>query len=259
VASVEIQGLARAVAVLDCFSVNRPQLGVREIARQLDMPASTVGRILASMNHLGLLHQNPRTKLYRIGSKMMIYSHIYASSFDLRELAMPMLEELLHLTNETTSLYVLEGDKRVCAACIESSETLRVVLRVGEHMPLHAGSAGKALLAFMPAEDADRIISSPLKKMTEGTIIDRDVLRRDLEEIRQKGYSVSHGERFEDVIGVAAPIFDNTGKVIAALNVAGPSQRFTDSNVTEYLPVLVGLADRISQLLGYIKIAQHNE
>lgn len=252
-ASGEMQSLTRAVSILDCFSVEKPHLGVREIARQLDMSVSTVGRLLASMNTLGLISQNPATKLYRIGAKVMPYSLIYTSSFNLRESAMPMLEELYRLTNETASLYVLEGDQRVCAACIESSERLRVVVRVGEHMPLHAGSAGKALLAFMPPAEVERILARPLEKMTPKTVTEREILIRDLEDVRAKGYSVSHGERFEDVIGVAAPIFDSASKVVAAINVAGPALRFTDQVVAGHIPALLRLADRISELLGSVR------
>lgn len=252
-AAAEMQSLSRAIAILDCFTVESPQLGVREIARQIDMSVSTVGRMLASLNALGLLSQDATSRLYRMGPKVMSYSMVYTTSLDIRESAKPMLEELYRLTNETVSLYVLEGDERVCATCIESSERLRVVVRPGEHMPLHAGSAGKALLAFMPTEDVTRILSRPLQKMTSKTVISKESIQKELKEIRAKGYATSHGERFEDVIGVAAPIFDSAGKVVAAMNVAGPSQRFSDQAVLKYSPKLMKLADQVSRLLGYVE------
>ena len=250
----EMQSLSRAIAILDCFSVENPQLGVREIARQLGMSASTVGRLLASLNTLGLLSQDPSSRLYRLGPKMMGYSMVYTVSLDIRAGARPMLEELFRLTNETVSLYVLAGDQRICADCIESSERLRVVVRAGEHMPLHAGSSGKALLAFMPPEDVERILSKPLQAMTSKTITDKESILEDLKTIQEKGYAVSHGERFEDVIGVAAPVFDRTGKVVAAINVAGPGMRFTDECVERFRPRIVEFANKLSRLLGYIKI-----
>jgi len=249
----EMQSLSRAIAILDCFTIENPQLGVREIARQIDMSVSTVGRLLASLNTLGLLSQDPTSRLYRLGPKVMGYSMVYTVSLDIRASARPMLEALYHLTNETVSLYVLAGDQRICADCIESSERLRVVVRAGEHMPLHAGSSGKALLAFLPPEDIERIFSKPLVKMTARTITDKESILRELKHIRDQGYATSHGERFEDVIGVAAPVFDSTGKVVAAINVAGPSQRFTDQSVAKYLPELVNSANQLSRLLGYIK------
>jgi DNA-binding IclR family transcriptional regulator len=252
-ASGEMQSLSRAMAILDCFTVESPQLGVREIARQIDMSVSTVGRLLASLNALGLLSQDPASRLYRMGPKVMAYNMVYTASLDIRGSARPMLEELYRLTNETVSLYILAGDKRVCADCIESSERLRVVVRVGEHMPLHAGSAGKALLAFMPPEEAELILSKPLEKMTSKTVTSKESILAELKDIRAKGYATSHGERFEDVIGVAAPVFDNAGMVVAAINVAGPSRRFTDQLVTKHRARLMELAKQISRLLGYVE------
>ncbi len=250
-AAGEMQSLSRAVAILDCFTIENPQLGVREIARQIDLSVSTVGRMLASLCSLGFLSQDSSSRLYRMGPKAMVYNMVYTATLDIRGSARPMLEELYKLTHETVSLYLLAGDVRVCADCIESSERLRVVVRVGEHMPLHAGSSGKALLAFMPSEDVERVLAKPLEKMTSATVTSRERLQKELKDIRAKGYATSHGERFEDVIGVAAPVFDNTGKVVAALNVAGPRVRFTDQSVAKLQPKLMKLASQLSRMLGH--------
>lgn len=252
-AAGEMQSLSRAVAILDCFTIECPQLGVREIARKIGMSASTVGRMLGSLSALGLLSQDGTSRLYRMGPKVMAYNMVYTATLDIRGSARPMLEELYRLTNETVSLYILAGDLRVCADCIESSERLRVVVHVGEHMPLHAGSSGKALLAYMPAEDVERILSRPLEKMTQATVTSKESLLKELKAIRARGYATSHGERFEEVIGVAAPVFDGSGRVVAALNVAGPAQRFTDQAVARLQPKLIILANEISRMLGYVE------
>ena len=251
-ATGEMQSLSRAVAILDCFTIENPQLGVREIARQIDMSVSTAGRMLASLSTLGFLSQDASSRLYRMGPKVMAYNMVYTATLDIRGSARPMLEELYGLTNETVSLYILAGDVRVCADCIESSERLRVVVRIGEHMPLHAGSSGKALLAFMPPEDVERVLSRPLEKMTSATVTSREDILKELKDIRAQGFATSHGERFEDVIGAAAPVFDNTGKVVAAINVAGPGMRFTDQSVADLQPQLVRLANQVSRMLGYV-------
>jgi IclR family KDG regulon transcriptional repressor len=249
--SGEIQSLVRAIAILDCFRVEKPQLGVREVARQLDMSTSTVGRLLATLCSAGILSQDPQTRLYRMGPKVMAWSAVYTSLLDVRARARPVLEELARLTNETVSLYVLERTERVCVERIESPESVRVVVRVGERMPLHAGSAGKALLAFMPPESIDQILVQPLERMTSNTIINRRNLLKELEATRARGYAVSHAERFDDAIGLAAPIFDASGQVIAALNVAGPMSRFTDEHVAKFAPKIVQLANQVSRALGY--------
>ncbi|MBI5304276.1 MAG: IclR family transcriptional regulator [Chloroflexi bacterium] len=250
-ASGEIQSLMRAIAILDCFRADQPQLGVREIARQLTMSTSTVGRLLATLYSAGILSQDPTTRLYRMGPKVLAWGALYTSLLDVREFARPSLEELHRITNETVSLYVLERTERVCVERIESPERVRVVVRIGERMPLHAGSAGKALLAFMPADDIEQIVAQPLERMTERTITNRRALLKELKTIRECGFATSHGERFEDALGLAAPIFDSNGKVTAALNVAGPLLRFTDQHVERFAPKIVLLANQVSRALGY--------
>jgi DNA-binding IclR family transcriptional regulator len=163
-----------------------------------------------------------------------------------------MLEELHRLTRETVNLYVLDGDERVCVDCIESPQRVRVIVQVGERMPLHAGSAGKAILAFARPELIEQILERPLERMTPQTITSRKKLLAELQHIRDCGYAVSLGERFVDAIGLAAPIFDAHGNVVAALNVAGPNMRFTDAEVEKFAPKVIQLANQASRGLGYI-------
>ncbi len=243
--------LGRAVAILDCFSPDRPELGVREIARELHMSPSTVGRILASLQALGILNQNTATRRYMMGSKVLTWSSVYMSQLTVVSAARAALTELHRITCETVSVYVLEGIERICVERIESPERVRVVVRRGERMPLHAGSAGKALLAFAPSSLIDQVLAKPLERMTSKTITNRKQLLRELESVRARGYAVSHSERFEDALGLAAPIFDSSGQVVAALNVAGPTTRFTDAEVDKYAPTIMHLANQVSQTLGY--------
>ncbi len=257
--SSEIRSLVKAFAVVDCFRADQPQLGVREIARQLRISTSTVGRLLVTLRSAGVLSQDPVTRLYRMGSKVLSWSAVYTSGLDVREKSRPMLEELHRLTRETVNLYVLDGNERVCVECIESPQRVRVIVRVGERMPLHAGSSGKAILAFASPELVKKILAHPLERMTANTITNRKRLIEELESIRNCGYAVSHAERFTDALGLAAPIFDNAGNVIAALNVAGPVPRFTDEDVRKYAPKIIQLANQISQLLGYVVIEKRSK
>lgn len=247
----EIHSLVKAFAILDCFSADHPQLGVREIARRLHMSTSTVGRLLVTLHSAGVLSQDPATRLYRIGPKILSWSAVYTSGLNVREKTRPMLEELHRLTRETVNLYVLDGNERVCVDCVESPQRVRVIVQVGERMPLHAGSAGKAILAFASPKLVKQILDHPLERMTANTITNRKKLLDELQHIRDCGYAVSHGERFTDAIGLAAPIFDASGKVIAALNVAGPMMRFTDTEIEKYASKVIQLANQVSHSLGY--------
>jgi len=240
------------VAILDCFRLNQPALGVREVARQLDLSHSTVGRIMAYLKELGILNQDPESQLYMMGPKVLAWAGIYTVSSDVRTLALPIMVDLQDATRETISLYILEGTERVCIERLESPETVRIVQRVGRRIPLYAGSAGKVFLAYMAEALRERILKgSALLPMTENTITDAESLREDLRAIQQRGYAISKGEWIIDAAGVAAPIFNQVGQITAALSISGPIQRFKSPRIKELGELVKTEAKKVSQELGY--------
>jgi len=248
----KIQTLERMVSILDCFSLEKPALGVREAARETTLSPSTTGRIMAYMKEMGILNQDPETHLYMMGSKVLAWAGIYMVTSDVRTVALPVMVRLQEQTRETISLYILEGSERVCVERLESPETVRIVARVGRRIPLYAGSAGKVFLAFMPENRREMILRDiELIPMTEQTITDMDALRDDLDQIREKGYAVSRGEWIIDASGTAAPIFDQRGLITAAISISGPGQRFTDEKIKEMADLLVKETAQISFELGY--------
>jgi len=248
----KIQTLERMVSILDCFSLEKPALGVREAARKTTLSPSTTGRIMAYMKEMGILNQDPETHLYMMGSKVLAWAGIYMVTSDVRTVALPVMVRLQEQTRETISLYILEGSERVCVERLESPETVRIVARVGRRIPLYAGSAGKVFLAFMSENRREMILKDiELIPMTEQTITDMDALRDDLDQIREKGYAVSRGEWIIDASGTAAPIFDQRGLITAAISISGPGQRFTDEKIKEMADLLVKETAQISFELGY--------
>ncbi len=248
----KIQILDRTIAILDCFNLDKPVLGVREIARKTKLSPSTVGRIMAYMKEMGILNQDPESRQYMMGSKVLAWAGIYTVTSDVRTVALPVMVRLQEQTRETISLYFLEGSERVCIERLESPETVRIVARVGRRIPLYAGSAGKVFLAFLPENRREMILRDiDLVPMTERTMTDLDALRANLDQIRQKGYAVSRGEWIIDASGTAAPIFDQHGQITAAISISGPGQRFTDKKIKEIADLLVKEAAQISFELGY--------
>jgi len=247
----ETQSLHRAIAILDCFGISQPELGVREIARQLELHPSTVGRMLTTMTSLGILTQDRESHRYRMGSKVLSWSAVYMSNLDLRADARPYMDELYKATRETVSLYLLDGSTRVCIERLESPQTVRMVARVGERMPLYAGASGKVLLAFLPPEKRDDILRNvQLDRLTEKTIINMQALKDELSLIQKRGYAVSQGERVEGASSVAAPIFDAGNRVLAAINISGPTTRFTKPKLQTYAELVVRASSRLSVAMG---------
>ena len=248
----KIQTLDRSVAILDCFRLDKPSLGVREVARHTNLSPSTVGRMMSYMKEKGILNQDPETLQYMMGAKVLEWAGIYTGTNDVRTISLPVMVRLQEQTRETISLYVLEDNERVCVERLESPETVRIVARVGRRIPLYAGSAGKVFLAFMQENLCEDILRKiDLIPMTERTITDLEVLRADLDQIRKLGYAVSKGEWIIDASGVAAPIFDQMGRITAAMTISGPAQRFTDSAIKEIANLLLKEANKISFELGY--------
>lgn len=247
------QALVKAVAILDCFTQEDGEMGVREIARRVNLSSSATGRLLSAMKDLGILTQNPETRAYAMGSRVLTWAGVYSASQDVRNKALPAIQTLHQSTNETISLYVLDGSERVCIERLESAQSVRIVTRVGRRLPLYAGSAGKAILAYLPPARQEEIIGgTPLQPLTPMTITDPVVLRQELAKVRAEGCAVSHGEWLADASGVAAPILDHLGQPVAAISISGPVSRFMDETVIQrYVEEVKHIAAKISESLGY--------
>lgn len=250
----KVTTLLRVTAILDCFSIDNPALGVREVARRVNMSSSAAGRLMQAMRDMNILTQDTKTSLYSMGLRPLAWAGVYSSTLDVRNIALPFLHELHHDTMETISLYLMDGNDRVCIERLESPQNVRIIARIGRRLPLYAGSAGKVFLAFLPAKRRDEIIdSTELIPLTAKTIVDKENLLSELETIRKQGFAVSRGEWLLDASGVAAPIFDQTGSVVAAVTISGPGQRFTPEKMEEYSRMVVRVARQISDEMGYLR------
>ncbi len=244
--------LAHVCAILDCFTIDRPEIGVREVARMTGLTTSTTGRLMTAMKDRGMLSQNPNSRGYTLGMRLLTWTGVYLTSMDIRTVAQPFMAELQQSTQETISLYVLDGFDRVCVERLESPQNVRIIARLGRRLPLYAGSAGKVMMAYLPEEKVKEIIeASCLAPFTARTITDPSVLMQELEKIRQRGYAVSHGEWIQDASGIAAPVFGPSKDVIGALTISGPTQRFTRDTIEKYAREVVASAHEISKQMGY--------
>lgn len=249
----KMQTLNRAIQILDCYTLDRYELGVREIARLTGLSTSVCGRLMAALKDEGILNQNEVSKTYSIGPKPLRWAEIYSTNLDIRNVALPIINELLVKTQETVSLYILDGSERLCIERMESAQNVRIVARIGRRLPLYAGSAGKVLLAFLPFHRQEEIIKATnFTPFTDSTITNPDQLRQELRKIRQQGFAFSDGEWVADAAGIAAPIFDHKNDVIAALTVSGPSSRFSPTSIQTYKEAILRGAEKISFELGYV-------
>lgn len=247
---------AKAVVKTMCLLETLAQqkdLGVTELATIAGMHKSTVFRFLNSLKELGYVAQDAATERYSLTLKLFELGSSVLSRMELWEQAHPIMEQLAEETRETVHLAVLDNSRLVYLSKIESTQALRVSMmsRIGQSAPIYCTGVGKLLLAHLPPEKAEGILTmEELRRFTANTITDRDKLNGELLRIRQNGYSFDNEEHEVGVRCVAAPVYDNQGDVIAALSISMPSLRLPDGAVPRYRDLVTQAALEISKKLG---------
>ena len=246
-----VDAVLKALTILDCFQV-QPSLQLRQISEMTKLNKSRILRLCGTIESMGYLVHDRETGLYGLGPKLLFLGKVYERNNTLISLARPILRDLARVTGESASLFVVDGNRRLCLAREEGTHTIRYSLSEGEHRELYAGAPGKVLLAFGPEELRRQFLQkNMLRKLTPNTIADPRKLQREFESIRSQGYGFSAGERTPDVAALAAPIYNHEKKVCGALAIAGPVNRFMPQHRRRLLRRLLVAARRLSRGLGY--------
>jgi IclR family KDG regulon transcriptional repressor len=246
-----VKSVSRALDIINIVSTKKNGFGVTEIANQIDINKSSVYRILSTLEQYGFIEQDNETGKYKLGYKFLEISSQLLDSIDLRAEARPFLQELEHYTNEVIHLVVYDQGEVVYVEKLEGNETLRMHSKVGRRAPMHCTSVGKAILASLPEAKVEEIIRSKgMMKHTERTITDYHLLLEELKKIRQTGYALDLEENEYGITCIAAPIFDHTGKAIAAFSISGPTMRMTEERMKDLTDKVIDVSKGISLRLG---------
>lgn len=245
------EGAARVADVLLSFVDGPDSLGVSAIGRELGLSKAVVHRIISSLVERGLLAPDPDSRGYHLGPAAAALGARALRESDLRTVAMPILRDLQHRTNETTTISAYVPDGRIYLDQVASTLEIKMTVELGRRFPLHAGSSSRSILAFLATEQREGVLSEPLEKLTTRTIDDPDTLRESLEITRNRGYAMSDGERQVGAGSVAAPIFGVDGQVRGAISVCGPAARVDGATRDRFAPLVVEAADQISRGLGW--------
>ncbi|NUU24370.1 MAG: IclR family transcriptional regulator [Streptomycetaceae bacterium] len=247
-----IAAVERALDVLLLFGRSgRPDLGVTEIAQELGITKGAVHRILTALRSRRLVTADPSTRRYALGPAAVALGRAYLARTDLRMLAGPELRRLADECGETATLSVRRGGTRIYVDQVVPDNELRIEVPIGTPYPLHAGASSKALLAFLADDEIDAYLGQGrLDALTERTVTNPAALRKELGQIRKRGYATSSGERQDGAAALAAPVLDHDGCVIAVISVSGPQTRFRQ-RLTECAPHVLGAAARISTHFGH--------
>jgi IclR family KDG regulon transcriptional repressor len=251
-----VQTIERASSILDILGQSPQGISIRELSSKIKLPKGTIHRLLSSLSYFGYVRQAPKTRNYLLGFKLVELGNLLLNQLDLRKEAEPFLKDLAERTKETVHMVILDRNEIVYIDKVETDQHtsgLRMASRVGLRNPAHSSAVGKVLLAHFPEEEMKNFIKEKgLPKRTENTIVDPAQLKEHLKSVRAQGYAIDDEENEKGIRCVAAPIYNEVGKTVAAISISGPAFQVTKKVVQESLrKEVMETAIKISKRLGF--------
>lgn len=244
-----VQSVERGIDIL--MSLASGPKTLTEVKSRTGLSKGTAFRLLASLNYENLVVKESHTNLYMLGPGFLrLFQGAIERVGAITAVAKPAIAALWEETEETVSVHVRVGIERICIEELPSALPIRYVSTLGTAAPLHVGSAGKVLIAFMEPDEMEKTLQTlPLLTLTDKTISDLGVLRRELENVRRQGYAVSAGERIPGASAVSVPVRGLQG-FLASLSILGPADRLPRRRRLELVPRLQQAAEAISVALS---------
>ena len=246
---VGVQSVDRALRILGILA-RSGESGVTDIAAALEVHKSTAFRLVATLEQHGLVEQVEGRGKYRLGVGLLRLAGATSARLDVVQEARPLCKQLAATTGETVNLATLSGHSALYLDQIAGSSALQPHNWVGQHIPLHATSNGKVLLAWLPEAELDELLGR-LPALTGATITTKPKFKRALASVREQGYAVAVDELEVGLTAIAAPVRNAHGDVICSMSLSGPTFRLVPERVGEVTPLLVEAADELSHRLGW--------
>ncbi len=242
--------LAKGLILMEALATKGETAGVSELSRTCRLTKSSTHRLLQTLKRLGYVRQQAKGGSYGLTLRLWEFGMLVYSRVDLLKAAATPIRRLADQTSETVHLSVLDGADVIYIDKIDSSQPVRAYSSKGGRAPAYCVATGKVLLAYAPAEVQQRAVSR-CTAFTPTTLVDKKELARVLSRIRDQGYAYNLGEWRTGVHGLAAPVRDAEGRVIAAIGVSGPADRLGRARLRSFVPVVTRCAGAVSTALGY--------
>jgi len=247
-----IQALDRALRILDLFDEQTRELKITEISSRMQLHKSTVHSLLRTLQMHGYIAQDEDNGKYRLGMTLLEKGQLLLRGMDLREVARPHLESLAGAKGQTTHLVILDGAEGVYIDKVEGARAAIRYSRIGRRVPLHSSAVGKVLAAFQKPPQLERLLRGyTYATRTEHTIDSEARFLAELEQVRAEGIGYDREENEPGVRCAAAPIFNHSGNIAAAMSISTMVAHVDDAELAKLIELLRGEADAISQRLGY--------
>jgi DNA-binding IclR family transcriptional regulator len=244
--------ISKAGAVLDILEHHK-EASAADLAAVLGEPLSSVYRLLQSLTTTGWVDRGSRRGAYRLGLSLMTIGGLVEDHLDIRDASLPSLRELVDATNVTSFLCVRRGPRAVCLERIEGYAVQSLAMLLGGSLPLYAGAAPRALLAFLPVAEQSAILKDTSQQLRDDPPRpdDQDIIA-DIARIRAAGYSVSDGDVTPGIAALGAPVFNHRGEVQGALSLSGlRGQVLNPASVDDTIELLRHSAGKASAALGW--------
>ena len=248
------QSLGRGLRILEAVAACSDGASLADVARRTDLARSTTHYLMQALVNLGYLRQTGGRQ-YQLGLKVYRLSGQSLNSEQLTATAMPILNELCRLTNESVAIGICSNDAVTLVATRDTDGPVRVVQSVGARRPIHCTALGKVLMAWLPAAERSRVVRSlRFERLTSKSIVQRASFERELRRVHTAGYAIDDEEFIVGVRCIAAPVFDDTGEVTMALSTVGPKHRMTHQRLRECRPLVQECARKLSAKLGLTRV-----
>ncbi len=245
--SKTIKSVEKAFQILELTGIEKKYL--IEISNELGIPKSTAFFLVDTMEKLGYLRKNPRTKQYSLGIKTFQLGESFLRQVDLRSTIKPYIKHISEKTEETVHVAIWSNNEAIYVDKQEG-RVINVYSQIGSRAELHASAVGKAILAFQSDEIKKLKLTGELKKHTQYTITNINELIKELDLIKQQGYAIDNQELALGFSCVAVPIINAYGDVCAAISVSGNTASLRDEKIKEYIPFLIENSRKISKEIG---------
>ena len=243
--------VVRSLDVLELFMDARHGLTAPEVVQRTGLPRTTVHELLTTLTERKYLRRDDRTATYHLGLSVFRLGNAFAERLDLHAVGLRVAESVARECDETVHVGILDGPDVVYVCKVDSTQSVRMVSRMGGRVPASCTAVGKALLAYLPDAELKRLFRKGLAKLTPKSITEPHVLANVLDEIRVSGLAFESGESNPDVSCVAAPVRYHSGSVVAGLSISVPDMRWNQRPGEEWAALAADGAARFSSELGY--------
>ncbi|KVD05228.1 IclR family transcriptional regulator [Burkholderia ubonensis] len=242
-----MNSLLKSIEIIETISQHQP-IGVGELSKLLNMPKSSVQRVLMTFQEAGWLRQaGTEMTRWEIGARVVGVRPNALKGGALQKAARQSMQDLCDLVNETVHLSIPDGTTAmVLIEETECRQVVRTAYSIGSVSPFHATANGLAVLAHMNDGQIDEVLGRELPKYSENTITDPVLIRAELARIRERGYSVNLGQYRHQIYAIGAPVFDSNGVVVASVCFSMPGSRFDSDKIDEWGHAVRSAANEIS-------------